>query len=145
MKKLLLLTILFISTQSLAEQATKPFGLQFTEMYTKEVLVKNYTKQLKGRIFELYPKYKAQEQDVEKWLSTIFTSGKFNVLLALHYKKIFTEQQFKELLDFYKSDTGKKFMAIAPQMSAISADVAGRIVHEGLPELHDYLEAAKVK
>lgn len=143
MKKLFLLTILFISNQSLAEQPTKPFGLQFTEMYTQEVLVENYSKQLKGRIFELFPKYKVQEKDVDKWLSTIFTSGKFNVSLALQYKRIFTEKEFKELLDFYKSETGKKFMTIAPQMSAISADVAGRIVHEGLPELHDYLETAK--
>lgn len=143
MKRLFLLTIMFISSQAIAEQPTKPFGLQFTEMYTKEVLVKNYTKQLKGRIFELHPKFKAQEQDVDKWLATIFTSGKFNVLLALNYKKIFTEQEFKELLNFYKSDTGKKFMAIAPQMSAISADVAGRIVYERLPELQDYLETVK--
>lgn len=143
LKKLLLLAIIFISNQSLAEQATKPFGLQFTEMYTQEVLVENYTKQLKGRIFEAFPKYKEQEKDVEKWLSTIFTSGKFNVLLALHYKKIFTEQEFKDLIDFYKSDTGKKFMAIAPQMSVISADVAGRMVHESLSELHDYLKTAE--
>jgi hypothetical protein len=140
---------MFISNQALgkalAEQPTKPFGLQFTEMYTKEVLVKNYTKQLKGRIFELYPKYQAQDKAVEEWLSTIFTSGKFNVLLALHYKKIFTEQEFKELLNFYKSETGKKFMTIAPQMSAISADVAGRLVHDKLPELKTYLESVKTK
>jgi hypothetical protein len=134
---------MFISNQTLAEQQAKPYGLQFTEMYTKEVLVKNYTKQLKGRIFELYPKYKAQEKDVEIWLATMFNSGKFNVSLVSHYKKIFTEPEFKVLLDFYKSETGKKFMAIAPQMSAMSANVAGKIVHDGLPELHDYLEAAK--
>lgn len=145
MKRLFLLTIIFISTQSLAEQPTKPFGLQFTEMYTQQVLVKNYTKQLKGRIFEAFPKYQAQEKDVEEWLSIIFNSGKFNVLLALHYKKIFTEQEFKELLDFYNSDTGKKFMTIAPQMSAISANVAGKIVHESLPELHDYLRTKNNK
>lgn len=144
MKKLFLLTLLFISSQSLAEeQTTKPYGLQFTEMYTKEVLVKNYTKQLKGRIFELYPDYQAQEEDVEKWLATIFNSGKFNVSLALQYKEIFTEQEFKVLLDFYKSDTGKKFMAIAPQMSAISANVAGKVVHDNLQGLYDYLVAAK--
>ena len=143
MKKLFLLTIIFISTQSLAEQPSKPFGLQFTEMYTQQVLVENYTKQLKGRIFEAFPKYQAQEKDVEEWLSIIFNSGKFNTLLAQRYQKIFTEQEFKDLLDFYNSDTGKKFMTIAPQMSAISASVAGKIVHESLLELHDYLEARK--
>jgi hypothetical protein len=143
LKKLFLLTIIFISTQSLAEQPSKPFGLQFTEMYTQQVLVENYTKQLKGRIFEAFPKYQAQEKDVEEWLSIIFNSGKFNTLLAQRYQKIFTEQEFKDLLDFYNSDTGKKFMTIAPQMSAISASVAGKIVHESLLELHDYLEARK--
>ena len=134
LKKLLILTFtfIFISNQSLAEQPTKPYGLQFTEMYSKQVLVKSYTQQLKGRIFELHPEFKEQEQDVEKWLSTLFTSGKFNLLLALHYKKIFTEQEFKELLNFYKSDTGKKFMKMAPQMSAISADVAGKMMQNSL-------------
>jgi hypothetical protein len=144
LKPLFLLTLLFISSQSLAEEQTsKSYGLQFTEMYTQEVLVKNYTKQLKGRIFELYPDYKIQEQDVEKWLSDLFTSGKFNTLLAQRYQKIFTEQEFKDLFDFYNSDTGKKFMTIAPQMSAISADVAGGMVHSNLQGLYDYLQAEK--
>jgi hypothetical protein len=137
--------LLFSSINSYAETKNKPYGLQFVEMYANEVLAKNYAKQLKQRIFELYPTYKTQDQDVEKWLTALFSSGQFNVLLALNYKKLFTEAEFKELLKFYQSDIGKKFMKVAPKMSAMSADVAGKMVQNKFTELKRYLDKEKNK
>jgi len=142
MKIMLIVSFLLLSFNVSSKEA-KPYGLQFVEMYADEVLATNYAKQLKGRIFELYPAYRTQEKDVERWLTTLFTSGQFNVLLALNYKKIFTETEFKELLAFYQSDTGKKFMKITPKMSAMSADVAGKLVQSKFTELKRYLDKSK--
>lgn len=136
-----IVSFLLLSFNVSAKEA-KPYSLQFVEMYASEVLAINYAKQLKQRIFELYPAYKTQDQDVEKWLENIFTSGQFNVLLALNYKKMYSEQEFKELLAFYRSSTGQKFLKLAPQMSAISADVAGKLIQSKFTELKVYLDKA---
>jgi len=141
----MLIVSLFMLSFNVSSKEIKPYGLQFVEMYADQVLAASYEKQLKKRICELYPDYKTQEKDVEQWLMTLFRSGQFNVLLALNYKRLFTEPEFKELLAFYQSDTGKKFMKIAPQMSAMSADVAGKLVQSKFTDLKLYLDKEKDK
>lgn len=138
MKVILLLMTSLLSLNSLATE-NKPYSLQFVDLFAKEVLIKNYKTQLKGRIFEKSPAYKVQEADVDAWLDEVFASGEYQRFLAQRYRLEFTEQEFKELVTFYKTPTGKKFLTIAPKMTTMSATVAGQLIYKNLAELDGYL------
>ena len=137
-----MLFLAITSTTVLANEK-KPYSLQFVELFASEVLIDNYKKQLKKRIFEKEPSYKEQESDVVKWLSAVFASGQYQDFLAKRYKLIFSEQEFKELVEFYRTETGKKFLITAPKMSTMSSTVAGQLIYKNLPELKKYLEKVK--
>jgi len=144
MKALLLLLIILWSVNTSASE-NKAYSLQFVDLFAKEVLISNYKKQLKGRIFEQTPAYKNQEADVDTWLNVVFASGQYQEFLAHRYKLLFTEQEFKDLVTFYKTETGKKFLTIAPKMTTMSATVAGQLILKNLPELDKYLKLQKQK
>ena len=135
--------VLSSSQNSEAVNADKKPSLEFVEMFTNELLIDNYKGQLRKRIFQKYPQYVQHAQDVDYWLDEVFQSGEFETLLAGRYKLIFTEKQFAELVAFYQTETGKKFLKIAPKMSTMSATVAGQFVHKNLPELEAYIEKTK--
>jgi len=140
MKSLLLIILLTIASSTVIASEQQPYSLQFVELFTNEVLIDNYKKQLKGRILEKEPSYKSQEQQVDVWLNTVLASGEYEKLLAARYKLIFSEAEFKDLVAFYKTETGKKFLKIAPTMSTMSATVAGQLIYKNLPELDNYLK-----
>lgn len=145
MKKSCLILLILLAFNSNANGVTvnKAPSLQFVELFTNVVLFDNYKKQLTNRIFEKYPEYKKQAPQVAKWLDLIFASGEYEKFLAQRYKLIFTEKEFKELVKFYKTETGKKFLKIAPEMSTMSATIAGQLVYKNLPELENYLKQNK--
>ena len=143
MNKFILMLFLAITSTTVLANEKKPYSLQFVELFASEVLIDNYKIQLKKRIFEQKPSYKAQESEVVKWLNEVFASGKYQELLAKRYKLIFSEQEFKELVEFYKTQTGRKFLVTAPKMSAMSSTVAGQLIYNKLPELNKYLKQKK--
>ena len=143
MKNLIFFLVFVIISVNAVATEHKSYSLQFVELFTNEVLMVNYKKQLKKRILEKNPSYKSQEEQVDIWLNTVLASGEYEKFLAARYKQIFTEAEFKDLVAFYKTDTGKKFLTTAPKMSTMSATVAGQLIYKNLPELDTYLTKSK--
>lgn len=144
MKKLsFILLALFVFNCNANED--RSYSLQFVDLFTSEVLMDNYKKQLKKRIYQKYPGYKTQAADVDTWLNEVLASGEYEKFLAQRYKLLFTEKEFKDLVTFYKTETGKKFLTIAPKMSTMSATVAGQLIYKNLAELGKYLKTKEQK
>jgi len=51
------------------------------------------------------------------------------------YDKYFTEEELKDLVEFYKSPTGKKSIAVVPKLFAESMELAGRALQPKLQEV----------
>jgi hypothetical protein len=57
------------------------------------------------------------------------------------YTRVFTEKELRRMLDFYRSDVGRKTLEQLPLLVAQGAQLAVRKVQQRLPELQKRIEA----
>src|SRR5215469_3273470 len=73
--------------------------------------------QMSERLTNLNPQIpESLWQEVDKEFKVEFSSGKFGEILIPIYRKYFSSDEIKELIAFYKSPLGKKFVGVAPQL-----------------------------
>ena len=55
-------------------------------------------------------------QEIDKEFRSEFSSGKFGEILIPIYRKYFSGDEIKQMIQFYQSPVGKKFVDVAPQL-----------------------------
>lgn len=84
-------------------------------------------------IDSLAPRVKLFSQKFRERLPQKIDSKKFiEELIYPLYDKYFTEKELSDLLVFYKSETGRKFISVTPQLVADSGEITEKVL---LPQI----------
>ena len=105
-------------------QATMPFAMQ---QYTKGISTKDQA---------------ALEKAITK-ATDYLTSDKFFSKIKSSYKKHFTTKEVQDITAFYKSKTGKKFTALAPQLSMEMGQLMAQDMQELITDIQKDIDSNK--
>jgi uncharacterized protein len=70
-----------------------------------------------------------------KWAGTFMTWETFGPKFVTLYTESFTESELRDLLAFYRTPTGKKALAVMPDLMQRGAMLGGEVAKEHAPEL----------
>lgn len=80
---------------------------------------------------------------VAQWGKETLTWERMRVALARNYQSHFSEQEMRQMLLFFKTDAGQKYLKYAPLLKEETVKIGQRLVQEHQPELMRRLAIAK--
>ncbi len=82
-----------------------------------------------------------QYQDVMKeFMAKHMSWEKLKPRYIAMYADEFTEAELKDILAFYRTDTGKKLISLTPTLLRKGSDMGQEVLQENLPELQEMVE-----
>jgi hypothetical protein len=76
-----------------------------------------------------------------KWAQSILTWDNFGPRVTTMYVESFTESELREMTAFYRTPTGRKALALMPEMMQRGALIGAEIAKEHTPELEQMVKA----
>ena len=103
--------------QSGGESATDEDIRQLFAVMGLNKLGEQMWEQINERLTNLNPQIPdSLWQEIDKEFRVEFSSGRFGEMLLPIYKKYFSSNEIKQLITFYESPLGKKFIDVGPQL-----------------------------
>jgi len=133
MKKLYLLLSIALAINVV--QATEDTHLAKAKEFVDLNPIEEMMEQM-AESFSLNPQFQQLNVDYKEFLKQITQASKESTTKL--YKKYFTEKELDDISTFYKTDTGKKFLATAPTIAIESSQ-------ELMPKVIDFMQNATKK
>ena len=151
MRKLrtLIIALLFsstIATGALAdEKSYRATIIEFFQIANMESVMKKsvdvmLTAQIQGN-----PQLKPHEAKMRQFFSKYMSWKSLENDFVAIYMKAFTEDEFKQIVAFYKTPVGKKTLQELPKLMEQGAQIGAARVQEHLPELRQMIEGPPPK
>lgn len=86
----------------------------------------------------------AVQREITEWFREFFSWEQVRELYADIYMEVFTEEEMRELIRFYRSPLGQKVLAKTPDLMQISLEKTEALLYREIPKLQERLER-KVK
>ena len=154
MKKIMTVALLLsvvVTSNSFADKAShKRTALEFLEVSnTKEVLdqmmtsIENMMEQ-QFKTKKLTPEEEetaiAIQKETMDWFSGLFAWEQIQDLYVDIYVKVFTEDELKEIIQFYRSPLGQKLLNKMPELLQESIEKMQILVQDKMPEFQERLQ-----
>jgi|SRR5690554_785408 hypothetical protein len=109
------------------------------------VLIENIIQQEFAKAFaDLPPEKRAAANTVQRetteWFREFFAWEQIRELYADIYIEVFTEEEMRELIKFYRSPLGQKLLAKAPELMEKSLEKTQMLLYREMPKLQERLE-----
>lgn len=156
MSKYWFFLVLIISASSTAQQQTHIDAATelFEAMHSEEAVQQTF-----DRVFSQIPEFQTQmgvpedrqarsEQYMEE-VTTVFkeimTWERMRDQFVVVYAEVFTEQELRELADFYTSPIGKKYVEKQPEMAQAAMRITGEMMRELMPRIKEISSKTQVE
>lgn len=96
-----------------------------------------------NQMIQKQPELARYQPLVAQWGKETLTWEKMRVALARDYESHFSEQEMRQMLLFFRTDAGQKYLKYAPLLKEETVRIGQRLVQQNQPELMRRLAAAK--
>ena len=152
MKKTILLSIIFAATTFTTFSQTKQESIKqlFHLMQTDSMMEKTFAA-IVPSIMAQFPKENNDSTKLalmNQFMNSLITSSKemckkmLNEDIVVVYDKLFTENEIKDLIVFYKTPTGKKMIEKSPEMQK---EIMSLLMQKYMPELQSNIKKFALK
>ncbi|MDH3619311.1 MAG: DUF2059 domain-containing protein [Gammaproteobacteria bacterium] len=148
--------VLILSASSTAQQQTHSDAATalFEAMHSEEAMQETFE-----RVFSQLPELQTQmgvpedrqaksEQrlkEVTTMIQEVFTSERMRDQFIAVYTEVFTEQELRELADFYTSPIGKKYVEKQPELAQAAMKITGEMMQELMPRIKEISSMTQVE
>ena len=139
MKKLLAASLM---TLCMSTQAAEPV-YELMDLVGSKEQMEQVSSQMVTMITSSNPALAPYRDEISAWTNKYFTWDAMKGDMAEIYRKYFTEDEIKKLIDFYKTPVGQKAINVMPQLFQEGSEVGMRIAQEHQAELQEILEKAQ--
>lgn len=84
-------------------------------------------------------------EEVASVIKEVMTWERMRDQFVVVYAKAFTEQELRELADFYTSPIGKKYVEKQPEMAQAAMKITGEMMQELMPRLKEISRKAQAE
>jgi len=84
-------------------------------------------------------------KEVTTMIQEVFTSERMRDQFIAVYTEVFTEQELRELADFYTSPIGKKYVEKQPELAQAAMKITGEMMQELMPRIKEISSMTQVE
>jgi hypothetical protein len=139
----LLVYVSFISVSVWA--ATENSALVLADLIGGKQQFNLLNHQVLNKMIKQQPELARYQPVVQQWGKEYLTWAKMRVELAAAYRSHFTEPEIQQMILFFRTSTGQKYMRYAPLLQEDTVAIGQRIAHTQQPRLLEMLQQAKQK
>jgi hypothetical protein len=99
--------------------------------------------QVLNKMIKQQPELARYQPVVQQWGKECLTWSRMRAELATAYRSHFTDSEMQQLILFFRTSTGQKYMRYAPLLQEDTVAIGQRIAHEQQPRLLEMLQRAK--
>jgi hypothetical protein len=99
--------------------------------------------QVLNKMIRQQPELARYQPVVQRWGKEYLTWAQMRAELATSYRSHFTEQEMKQMILFFRTATGQKYLRYSPLLQEEIVTIGQRIAHEQQPKLLEMLQQAK--
>ena len=150
----LFLVLIFSASSEAQQQAhSDPATILFEAMYSEESVQQTVDRTISqmpellaqmGVPEERQAKSEQHLEEVAAVMKEYMTSEKMRDQFVAAYAEVYTEEELRELADFYTSSIGKKVLQKQPEMTQVAMQMVGEMMQELMPRLKEISSKAKV-
>ncbi|WP_049723188.1 DUF2059 domain-containing protein [Gilvimarinus polysaccharolyticus] len=139
MKKLLAVSLM---TLCLSTQAAEPV-YELMDLVGSKDQMEQMSDQMVTMITSANPALMPHQDKISAWTNKYFTWEAMKEDMAGIYRKYFTDDEIKKLIEFYKTPVGEKAINVMPQLFQEGSQIGMKIAQEHQAELQETLEQAQ--
>ncbi|WP_339616611.1 DUF2059 domain-containing protein [uncultured Gilvimarinus sp.] len=139
MKKLLAAALM---TLCMSTQAAEPV-YELMDLVGSKDQMDQMSTQMVTMIVSSNPALEPHRDDIQAWTTKYFTWDAMKDDMAEIYRKYFTDDEIKKLIEFYETPVGQKAIEVMPQLFQEGSQIGMRIAQEHQAELQAILEKAQ--
>lgn len=99
--------------------------------------------QVLNKMIRQQPELARYQPTVQRWGKQYLTWDQMRSELATSYRAHFSEQEMKQMILFFRTATGQKYLRYSPLLQEEIVAIGQRIAHEQQPKLLEMLQQAK--
>lgn len=129
-----LLTLFMLSYTSFSV-ATEDNALVLADVMGGKQQFNLFSHQALNNLIRERPELARYQPIVQTWGKETLTWEKMRVELAKHYHQHFTEHEIQQMILFFRTSTGQKYLRYAPLLKTETVQIGQRLIKENQPEL----------
>ncbi len=137
-----LLAGMMLSQPAEAQGADSKTAIELFKVMDLPTTMRDLTSTNTDQLIQSYPALSGSRKALEKFFEETVGYSALEADLAKIYASAFTDAELKELINFYKSPTGRKSSREMPKLYAMGADLGRRKVEARQDELQKILTQA---
>lgn len=141
MKKLLAVSLM---TLCMSTQAAEPV-YELMDLVGSKDQMEQMSSQMVTMITSANPALAPHQDEIAAWTNKYFTWDAMKEDMAVIYRKYFTDDEIKKLIEFYQTPVGKKAIEVMPQLFQEGSQVGMKIAQEHQAELQEILEKSQAE
>jgi hypothetical protein len=141
MKKLLAASLI---TLCFSAQAAEPV-YELMDLVGSKEQMEQMSDQMVTMIVSSSPSLEPHRDEIKAWTSKYFTWEAMKEDMAVIYRKYFTDDEIKKLIEFYETPVGQKAIEVMPQLFQEGGQVGMKIAQEHQAELQEVLAKAQAE
>ena len=137
----LLLLVSFVSVNVCA--VTEDSALTLADLMGGKQQFNLLSHQVLNKMIRQQPELARYQPVVQKWGKEYLTWARMRTELAASYHAHFTEAEIRQMILFFRTATGQKYLRYSPLLQEETVNIGQRIAHEQQPKLLEMLQQAK--
>nr|WP_321242130.1 DUF2059 domain-containing protein [uncultured Tolumonas sp.] len=137
----LLLLASFVSVSVWA--ATEDSALTLADLIGGKQQFNLFSHQVLNKMIRQQPELARYQPVVQKWGKENLTWARMRTELATTYHAHFTEQEIQQMILFFRTAAGQKYLRYSPLLQEETVTIGQRIAHEQQPKLLEMLQQAR--
>ncbi|MDD2841079.1 MAG: DUF2059 domain-containing protein [Tolumonas sp.] len=137
----LLLLVSFVSVSVWA--ATEDSALTLADLIGGKQQFNLFSHQVLNKMIRQQPELARYQPVVQKWGKENLTWARMRTELAIAYHSHFTEQEIQQMILFFRTAAGQKYLRYSPLLQEETVTIGQRIAHEQQPKLLEMLQQAR--
>ncbi|MDD2343019.1 MAG: DUF2059 domain-containing protein [Tolumonas sp.] len=137
----LLLLVSFVSVSVWA--ATEDSALTLADLIGGKQQFNLFSHQVLNKMIRQQPELARYQPVVQKWGKENLTWAHMRTELAIAYHSHFTEPEIQQMILFFRTAAGQKYLRYSPLLQEETVTIGQRIAHEQQPKLLEMLQQAR--
>lgn len=137
----LLLLVSFVSVSVWA--ATEDSALTLADLIGGKQQFNLFSHQVLNKMIRQQPELARYQPVVQKWGKENLTWARMRNELAIAYHSHFTEQEIQQMILFFRTAAGQKYLRYSPLLQEETVTIGQHIAHEQQPKLLEMLQQAR--
>ena len=137
----LLLLVSFVCVSVWA--ATEDSALTLADLIGGKQQFNLFSHQVLNKMIRQQPELARYQPVVQKWGKENLTWTRMRTELAIAYHAHFTEQEIQQMILFFRTAAGQKYLRYSPLLQEETVAIGQRIAHEQQPKLLEMLQQAR--